>query len=91
MLRSRGEPDHMCHRYVIGYRKDGEDGDAPAGELESGRAREGFRIHQQRWVRGGAPAGSGGPVGFRDATGSPFVTAPSAPIADTHKFTGFPP
>ena len=79
------------HRHVIGYRQDGEGGDAPADELESGRVREGFRTHQQRWVRGGPPAGCGGTVGFRDASGSPLVTAPSAPTADTHKFPGFPP
>jgi hypothetical protein len=102
LLTSRHEPErgHAAqswragsrgHPHVIGYRKGRKGGDAPADELESGRAREGFRTHQQRWVRGGPPAGCGGTVGFRDATGSPLVTAPSAPTADTHKFLGFPP
>ncbi len=102
LLTSRHEPErgHAAqswragsrgHPHVIGYRKGRKGGDAPADELESGRAREGFRTHQQRWVRGGPPAGCGGTVGFRDATGSPLVTAPSAPTADTYKFPGFPP
>src|SRR5207302_1706975 len=88
MMHSPGEPDHAVIHTSLATERTARVVTHPPPSLNPAEPGRGSALTNRGESGGGPPAGCGGTVGFRDATGSPLVTAPSATTADTHKISG---